>query len=408
MAAINFPAASESPWYNPSNGITYEYIGGTWRAVNALSDSFDDEYVEIAGDNMTGNLTIGPEGGPEVIKLANDGSASFNSTVTAYYPGVGGNIIQEWQSDYPSNNFTKARLYANGTLSIGGGTDDDGSPVFRVGGLDGATYIGGDIIGGSPNISLNADGSADFSGYIECSRFSPNRIFLGDGIGGKQYGYYHTKGDGTLAAGIALDGSAEFTGSVKANGGVAVDGGSQLSAGFYYRDDAGESGLALYKNGSLQENRKVFIKSDGSAKFSSFVEVNRETSGSLQAALVGLASSSGDYTSSVGTTYGIVIQEVAGANASGCFLGANGNYYFAGTGNVRGLVIETEADNPANYVSTTDSEGNQTQVYNGPTLDVKERLTKADVALQNLKSAVATAVDFAELKAAMTTALADI
>ena len=46
--------------------------------------------------------------------------------------------------------------------------------------------------------------------------------------------------------------------------------------------------------------------------------------------------------------------------------------------------------------------------YTGPTLDVKERLTKADVALQNLKTAVATAVDFAELKAAMTTALADI
>lgn len=69
--------------------------------------------------------------------------------------------------------------------------------------------------------------------------------------------------------------------------------------------------------------------------------------------------------------------------------------------------INVEPNDPANYTTTT-IDGEEQQVYNGPTLDVKERLTKADVALQNLKTAVATAVDFAELKAAMTTALADI
>ena len=76
------------------------------------------------------------------------------------------------------------------------------------------------------------------------------------------------------------------------------------------------------------------------------------------------------------------------------------------------LTLNLEPDNDANYVTTTDvdEDGNtvETRVYNGPTLDVKERLTKADTALQTLKSAAAAAVDFAELKAAIATALVDI
>ena len=71
-------------------------------------------------------------------------------------------------------------------------------------------------------------------------------------------------------------------------------------------------------------------------------------------------------------------------------------------------LFNLEPENDANYTTTTDAEGNQTLVYNGPTLDVKERLTKADTALQTLKSAAAAAVDFAELKAAIATALVDI
>ena len=57
MAQINFPAASESPWYNPDNGVTYEYIGGTWRTVTTASQ-LDDIYVKEIGDTMTGELIL--------------------------------------------------------------------------------------------------------------------------------------------------------------------------------------------------------------------------------------------------------------------------------------------------------------------------------------------------------------
>ena len=84
------------------------------------------------------------------------------------------------------------------------------------------------------------------------------------------------------------------------------------------------------------------------------------------------------------------------------------------TGNIgsRNAILELEPDNDDYYTTTTDvdEEGNtvENRVYNGPTLDVKERLTKADNALIALKSAAAAATDFAELKAAITTALANI
>ena len=54
------------------------------------------------------------------------------------------------------------------------------------------------------------------------------------------------------------------------------------------------------------------------------------------------------------------------------------------------------------------AEGVETTTYTGPTLNVKDRLSKADEALQTLKTAAAAAADFAALKAAIATALADI
>jgi len=79
-------------------------------------------------------------------------------------------------------------------------------------------------------------------------------------------------------------------------------------------------------------------------------------------------------------------------------------------GNVRtsNVELQTEADDDTKYTSTTDSEGVETRVYNGATLDVKDRLQKADAALQTLKTAAAASTDFASLKSAIATALANI
>ena len=88
-------------------------------------------------------------------------------------------------------------------------------------------------------------------------------------------------------------------------------------------------------------------------------------------------------------------------------IATDGSAQFAGDITANNVKFNLEPDNAANYTTTTDAEGNETQVYNGPTLDVKERLEKAQETFEELQVAVANATDFNALKAAMLTALQD-
>ena len=81
-----------------------------------------------------------------------------------------------------------------------------------------------------------------------------------------------------------------------------------------------------------------------------------------------------------------------------------------GTAGFRNAIFNLEPDNDANYVTTTDAEGNESRVYNGPTLDVKERLQTKTAALEAIKTAAqdASITTLADFKAAIATALANI
>jgi len=85
------------------------------------------------------------------------------------------------------------------------------------------------------------------------------------------------------------------------------------------------------------------------------------------------------------------------------FLG-DGSATFTGNVTAPNVTFNLEADDDTKYTSTTDSEGVETSVYNGTTLDMKE----VGLALVALKSAAADATDFASLQSAIATALANI
>ena len=93
--------------------------------------------------------------------------------------------------------------------------------------------------------------------------------------------------------------------------------------------------------------------------------------------------------------------------ATTCEIFGSGAASFAGNITAGNVTFNLEPDNPANYTTTTDSEGNETQVYNGPTLDVKERLTRTDEFVRQLRSAVQNATTFDGLRTAMAVALDD-
>ena len=60
MSTIQFPTGvPNGTTFTADNGVTYTYDssgGGGWTAYN--SEGFDDRYVEVAGDTMTGALTV--------------------------------------------------------------------------------------------------------------------------------------------------------------------------------------------------------------------------------------------------------------------------------------------------------------------------------------------------------------
>ena len=90
-------------------------------------------------------------------------------------------------------------------------------------------------------------------------------------------------------------------------------------------------------------------------------------------------------------------------------LNATGDATFTGTvTSANSFAIQLEADDDTKYSSTTNENGEVTRVYNGAILDIKESVTRTDAALQSLKSAIASTTDYASLKAALITALANI
>ena len=82
MAKLDFPSASASPFIAP-NGVTYTYIGvepnGHWSGTEADgSTSLEAKFVEIAGDDMSGDLTLGTN---KITLDATAGSAEFAGNV---------------------------------------------------------------------------------------------------------------------------------------------------------------------------------------------------------------------------------------------------------------------------------------------------------------------------------------
>ena len=137
MAAVNFPDPSASPWTNPDNGVTYEYASGVWRVVGGGS-SLDDRYVKVAGDNMIGSLTIGPEVGPAVTTLSLAGGGTFSEDVSTQVAGT----------------VARTGISKDGALGITRVANNNDSALTVV-------------AGGNLNVDVKASGAANFLGRVD-------------------------------------------------------------------------------------------------------------------------------------------------------------------------------------------------------------------------------------------------
>lgn len=240
--AINFPDTSASPWYNDpasgGNGVTYVYTsGGYWTAVqvtgsNAIDQTTGDaRYVNVSGDNMTGNLTLDTN----KITLNTNGSATFKSTVdvtSATYTYIGrrssdntatfaatdagyvnigpvsgnnSNIILDGSNGNATFagyvDFIRNAGDGFGYLGIGpGGTNEKAAFVNRSGEIDFELYSN---YTSSATVSINSNGSITAAGNIYSQ--------VGNQFAALSYaGITQSKSDGTTASQILPDGSATF------------------------------------------------------------------------------------------------------------------------------------------------------------------------------------------------------
>ena len=86
MTAITFPNdPNTNPGiggqYEAENGLIYVWDGEKWESLGT-NNADPNNFVQVIGDNMTGPLTIGPEGGTALTTLDDDGSAIFGNNVT--------------------------------------------------------------------------------------------------------------------------------------------------------------------------------------------------------------------------------------------------------------------------------------------------------------------------------------
>ena len=210
MSAISFPnPTSNNPatgasygdgWYNDQNGVTYSYANNVWSAVTEPNASLDARYVEVAGDDMTGNLTLGTDkikldattgsvtaaGNIDAGSVASDKYASLKATGRATFlnadngqyvwinesNGSAAIVVNDSNASTPAS--AKFSVTKEGSITAAGGDfevastgqvliDADNSAAFRIRNKS-APSAGNQI-------TLRNDGSAEFAGDVTAGDF---------------------------------------------------------------------------------------------------------------------------------------------------------------------------------------------------------------------------------------------
>ena len=213
--AIDFPDTRINnpetglPWVNGDTftdiptGLTYYWFDPVWKREISVTGATDEKYVERAGDNMTGNLTLG-DGINDKITLDNSGSANFAGGVTISSDGDVGTYIGQGTGGASNPGLFITKRDVDGTGDVAYIQGNAGSAIFKG---DGSATFAGSIRGASWDAS-GGTGTGYFlgsSGNVRVRRASSasNDATLFAGY----------KGDGNPVAEIMADGSAKFAGN---------------------------------------------------------------------------------------------------------------------------------------------------------------------------------------------------
>jgi len=354
-------------------------------------DAFNDSTALIIRNADKTNIVSG-----SFLRIDTIGTTGYLSN---WWVGAKQEVANSTNDDTNGSSFKISQLTVNENKTVA-----DRLIIERTGQvfIPGSTRIGG--LSSAPNIELNANGSARFEG---------TQVDFGSDAGSLIR--FARPADGNYSCSLGFD--SRFNAPIGNNtfGIINNSGGSQINVGLADSSGAKFSVQTLNTGTNLFEE-VASISKDGSAQFNSILQATNLS-----------ADSTHIYNNSYLGQFGNANGTKCLIKGTGLFLGADlqsinsptptntntkiltdGSAEFSGDITANNVTFNLEADDDTKYTSTTDSEGVETRVYNGATLNVKDRLQKADAALLALKTAAVAATDFASLQAAIVTALADI
>ncbi len=376
--AVNYNTDDPAIFIKDSNNNIIRIAG-----VNNISD---DGQVEIPSnitppsDPLPGNLWFNPVDGRLYVYYADDNS-------------------EQWVDASPDSWNPSVIPDPDGGDNQPGTLDD--RYVKKIG--DNMT---GNLTLGTDKITLNAEnGTATFAEVIVDKEVSGGQAFLS---------IQNSSTDADSAAELRLfsadSGLSKFRAGIRADAGGGSDGNSQLTirtrkgSAPVDRIVVNTDGDVLI-GGTLPSAPNISLNADGSGTFGGIdLSSNNAAGVAIQSnGIIKSQRTAADAGNPVNRNL-----RIFGGNVETASISADGSAEFAGAVTAPNVTFNLEADDDTKYTAATNEDGEQTLVYNGAVLDVKDRLQKADAALLSLKTAAAAASDFASLKSAIVTALADI
>ena len=387
----------------------------------------------------TGELRIGPDVTNTAscnTRLMADGSATFAGNVKA---------LRHWAKDGDIATYLGNTNDYNGDEYEFLVIDESGTPISEKRALAGIKADGSATFASS-QIGLYSDGSASFykketgqedliALYSDAPpgkviRFScdgsaefAGNVFSKAAIASTRFGYTSQlaseetiQGTTRKYAFVAKDDNSTYKAALDYSGNLALGNDAWRTPNIYLQGDNGSATFAdIVKGGAFHitdskftadsdelirilkgGDRKFVVTQTGSAAFAGSIDCTGsriQVGGNpIGGAAPGTAvPNNGAVTIARASGADVWLGFTVGNGTATSMIDSNGSATFAGNITAPNMTFNLEPDNDANYTTTTDAEGNETRVYNGPTLDVKaviqelqQRVADRDAVITNL------------------------
>ena len=348
MAVLNFPNSPSTNDQYIENNIIYTWTGNFWRSNSA--QDFDARYLNISGDNMTGNLTLGTD---KIVLNASSGAGTFaselkvegSSTPSGLYSGISrfGSLLIGTSSEAVGN----ARLAidsGNGNITSVGSATFDGNVGIGITSPQTKLHSSGTTNGAQATFGISSSG-------LKISTFQKTDNDAGVILDAQQSSNGTLTFSTTGTERMRIDSSGDITAgpfniSSSTGYGAQVDMAANAATVKAQCQQTASAFTLLYA-GYMGTNRNFHVTAGGAASFTGDVTSKATFLNELQSGYSPTGSAYKVFSGS--STFVDILNNGAASFAGGLFsLAANGGLQMGSAGSDNGVALSMIAGtNPA-------------------------------------------------------------